>query len=180
MEERDGGAAMPQGSSEGCHNLARTWRLWPVAPLSQVASLSHVLRSPALPDSRALFFLISSCQMRHEVPLGHSGLSIESPGHMESYVNFSCLAEAPLPHSLTPIPTRSFPGHGLDTLSPLFLGTSSPALAALREAVGRYISCSLLSVEKGLPCYRDQALSLAARTCEWHRRVTAAQMGEGE
>src|SRR3990172_5836047 len=88
-------------------------------------------------------------------------------------------AEAPLPHSLAPIPTRAFPDHGLDTLSSLFLGTSSPALAAAREAVGGYVSCSLLSVEKGLPRYPDQALSLAAGTCEWHRRVTAAQTGEG-
>ena len=89
--------------------------------------------------------------MRHELPLGHSGLSIESPDRTESYVNFSLVAEAPLPHSLAPIPTRAFPDHGLDTLSPLFLGTSSPALAALREAVGRYVSCSLLSVGIGLP-----------------------------
>src|SRR3972149_9787148 len=88
-------------------------------------------------------------------------------------------AEAALPHSLAPIPTRAFPDHGLDTLSPLFLGTSSPALAAAREAVGRYVSCSLLSVGIGLPRYPDQALSLAAGTCGWHRKGTAAPVGGG-
>jgi len=74
--------------------------------------------------------------MRHGLPLGHSGLSIESPDRTESYVNFSLLAEAPLPHSLAPIPTRAFPDHGLDKLTPLFLGTGSSALAAAREASG--------------------------------------------
>lgn len=112
---------MPQGSSDRCHNLPRTWSLWLVAPLSQFTSLSHVLRSSALPDSRALF-LISSCQMRHELPLGHSGLSIESSDRTESYVNFSLPAEAPLPHCLAPISTRAFPDHGLDTLSLYILG----------------------------------------------------------
>jgi len=150
--------------------------VWPPCPRLHLCLTSCDRPLSLTPE---LIFLISSCQMRHEVPLGHSGLSIESPDRTESYINFSLLAEAPLPHSLAPIPTRAFPDHGLDTLSPLFLGTSSPALAALREAVGRYVSCSLLSVGIGLPRSPDQALSLAAGTCEWHRRVTAAQMGEG-